>query len=254
MQGIFTILSQDKFLFILQLCPLSNSNFEGRSVVVTAPENWYGADTVSFYVMDSGGLSDTTEIIISVALVNNPPVISGFPDSVIFRADSSVILNLNEYVTDVGDPDLTLHWSVVQNDSVIVSINDTTNVAVLSSPLSRSGWKTLIFTVMDSSFASDSDTLLIHVTPYVGISVEEGPQIPKVYSLFQNYPDPFNPITTIKYGLPKGSKVTLKIFNILGQEVTISINLPVTTRLTGMLLVIHQESIFIKFKRGSFRR
>jgi hypothetical protein len=39
------------------------------------------------------------------------------------------------------------------------------------------------------------------------------------YSLSQNYPNPFNPITTFKYSLKKDSWVTIRIFNILGQEV-----------------------------------
>jgi photosystem II stability/assembly factor-like uncharacterized protein len=40
------------------------------------------------------------------------------------------------------------------------------------------------------------------------------------YRLYQNYPNPFNPVTTIEFDLPKSAKVTLKIFNILGEEVT----------------------------------
>jgi hypothetical protein len=43
--------------------------------------------------------------------------------------------------------------------------------------------------------------------------------IPRHYSLYQNYPNPFNPITTIEFALPKTSNVSLKIFNILGEEV-----------------------------------
>ena len=47
----------------------------------------------------------------------------------------------------------------------------------------------------------------------------KGNQIPVKYKLFQNYPNPFNPETTIKFGIPKTSKITLTIYNILGQEI-----------------------------------
>lgn len=45
------------------------------------------------------------------------------------------------------------------------------------------------------------------------------PQVlPDVYALYQNYPNPFNPTTTIEFDLPSDAFVTLKIYNILGQE------------------------------------
>lgn len=48
--------------------------------------------------------------------------------------------------------------------------------------------------------------------------------LPKRYRLYQNYPNPFNATTTIKYLLPKSSIVTLKIFNLAGQEIQTLVN------------------------------
>ena len=44
--------------------------------------------------------------------------------------------------------------------------------------------------------------------------------IPSHYSLEQNYPNPFNPTTTIRFETGKANDVSLKLYNILGQEVT----------------------------------
>jgi hypothetical protein len=57
----------------------------------------------------------------------------------------------------------------------------------------------------------------------VGIKNEK-PGVPVSFKLDQNYPNPFNPSTTINYSIPKESMVTLKIFNILGQEVKTLVN------------------------------
>ncbi|MBU2444638.1 MAG: T9SS type A sorting domain-containing protein [Bacteroidetes bacterium] len=43
--------------------------------------------------------------------------------------------------------------------------------------------------------------------------------IPLDYNLYQNYPNPFNPVSVISYQLPVSSRVTLKVYDILGSEI-----------------------------------
>jgi hypothetical protein len=53
-----------------------------------------------------------------------------------------------------------------------------------------------------------------------GISEE----LPDKYTLSQNYPNPFNPVTTINYTLKENTFVSLKIYNLMGQEIAALIN------------------------------
>ena len=54
-------------------------------------------------------------------------------------------------------------------------------------------------------------------TPALEKSV--GDEIPQNFDLSNNYPNPFNPSTTIEYALPAAGQVTIKVYNSLGQEV-----------------------------------
>ena len=54
-----------------------------------------------------------------------------------------------------------------------------------------------------------------------GVTTIDKPNITlKYFTLYQNYPNPFNPITTIKYTLLKSTKISIKIFDNLGREIT----------------------------------
>ena len=53
----------------------------------------------------------------------------------------------------------------------------------------------------------------------ITLNVKNETVLPNIYSLEQNYPNPFNPSTMINYQLPKESKVTITIYNMIGQMV-----------------------------------
>jgi choice-of-anchor B domain-containing protein len=67
--------------------------------------------------------------------------------------------------------------------------------------------------------ASDRQTGLYVLRPNISITgINNNNNAPINYSLEQNYPNPFNPSTTIKYSLPKGTHVSLKVYDIVGKE------------------------------------
>ena len=57
----------------------------------------------------------------------------------------------------------------------------------------------------------------------VGVEEEEN-LLPAEFTLYQNYPNPFNPETTIKFDIPESDFVTLKIYDVLGNEIKTLVN------------------------------
>jgi hypothetical protein len=57
-----------------------------------------------------------------------------------------------------------------------------------------------------------------------GVEDEEEGFLPASFTLGQNYPNPFNPSTMITFSLPTQSRVTIEVFNVLGQKVATLVN------------------------------
>lgn len=54
--------------------------------------------------------------------------------------------------------------------------------------------------------------------------VIEVPDIPTQFALYENYPNPFNPSTTVQYALPREAHVRITVFNVLGQRVALLVD------------------------------
>jgi hypothetical protein len=75
---------------------------------------------------------------------------------------------------------------------------------------------------IDKKYSRDSGTgsgiELIKIMNYT--DVEKELNLPRGYSLSQNYPNPFNPSTTITYSIPNNSRVIIKVYDVIGKEIS----------------------------------
>jgi len=69
-------------------------------------------------------------------------------------------------------------------------------------------------------FAATANGAILKVTDVVTEVNSVNILVPDQYNLEQNYPNPFNPTTTINFSIPTSSRVTLKVYDALGKEVT----------------------------------
>lgn len=88
----------------------------------------------------------------------------------------------------------------------------------------------MVFTDENTAWILFGKGIIYKITNYSGITsvVEDG--LPEPYQLSQNYPNPFNPTTIISYSLPEQTRVTIKIYDIIGKEVKTLVN---TTKNAG---------------------
>ena len=196
----------------------------GKIIRGTVPSNCQNS---SFQVIVSDNhpvtpLTDTLMVSVYVEQVNDPPVFNvSFPNPSFQDPDTiRWTLALDDYADDPDNPDTELSWTyaLVDSQNVSVSINPVNHHASIIAFNMASRFK-IAFKVTDPQLASASDTLVIGVV-ITSVAQSFSP-IPEDWSLSPNMPNPFNPVTTIRYGILKTGHVRLTIHNMRGQTVAI---------------------------------
>ena len=77
--------------------------------------------------------------------------------------------------------------------------------------------------VTDGNTVLASNSVFNFSTPIL-TSIEPGSGLPNRFELAQNFPNPFNPVTRIRFGLPNSADIRLSVYNALGQEVMVLVS------------------------------
>lgn len=128
-------------------------------------------------------------------------------------------------VSELGD---NVTFSLQNAPSFVTLVSDS---IVRVDPVSDQQYRSLYFQAIAEDGAGRKDTFFYHIVnpskpfnPPTGIENEITNITPEDFKLEQNYPNPFNPATTISYALPQAGFVTIKIYDMLGNEVQTLVN------------------------------
>ncbi len=191
------------------------------------------------------GITDTTKTLTDltnytayyfrVTAVDVADNVSGYSDGVSATpVDLTAPLAPQNLVAVGGDGEVTLTWQsnsegdfsryyiyggttpipVTVIDST-VSITDTT--LTLTDLINDTAYWYRV-TAVDTSGNESGYSNEVLATPYV-LALDELQGVPTEFALHQNHPNPFNPITTLRFDLPEATDVVLVIYDLLGQEV-----------------------------------
>jgi hypothetical protein len=184
-----------------------------------AGQNWYGMDTLQISVTDFGNYTRSSDFVVSVHSVNDPPVIIDLPDSITIEYQSSYSFNVWSIVEDVESHDSLLTYKFwFTTDSISTNFEEGSGHVELT-PSGDIVSTTLFLQVSDDSSASVLDSLMINIENVSGVHDVTTSGVPENFVLMQNFPNPFNPVTTIIFGLPISSDIILEIYDIVGRKI-----------------------------------
>jgi hypothetical protein len=186
-------------------------------------------ESVGIRIWDGSSLS-----IVNSIIWDNPPFEIGVINSRSIMIMNSLLKGSRSGI-HVFSGEINLDWREGNIDTVPMFVDKTNGDYRLNegSPCIDAGIQDTFLV-----YNNGQDTIYIPPLDYIGsapdigayeygnpLTIEEETiKFPITYTLCQNYPNPFNSSTTIEFDLPKASEVILKVFNILGEEVTILVS------------------------------
>ena len=212
------------------------STFSGSSLTLLPDPNWNGQSTITV-IADDKYSYDTTSFTLTVTPVQDPPSafewISSASDTIAIDStnlDSTYSLEWSASTDVDGEPiNYFVYAKVGIYPEVEIYDGTSTSASLAYQEILEGVFEGLIVngaTIRLNVKATDGiDTLdvtgenrVLYVNRYDYLSVEnEG--LPTEFALHENYPNPFNPSTTLRFDLPYSSDVNLTIYNMLGQKV-----------------------------------
>jgi len=133
-----------------------------------------------------------------------------------------ILLDPAYYNTQTGDGEIICQYKkVTEAGSITIGIENNSEDVGLQYVFDEQ------YALTASELADDFAIKFTTNAPTV-VSVEDELNteniLPDEYALEQNYPNPFNPTTKIKYSIPQSSKVVIKVYDVLGNEITTLVN------------------------------
>ena len=138
----------------------------GEKLILSAPVDWVGSETIQLQVADAGGLTATGLLTVHV-VPSLPPSLVNAPSRLGMIGGDRIVVDLNEAVVDPDDPDELLVWTASGNEQLFVNINRS-GAARIEAAAGFSGIETVTFTVADPTGETASFDLLVFAAPAGG--------------------------------------------------------------------------------------
>ncbi|NQV30696.1 MAG: T9SS type A sorting domain-containing protein [Candidatus Marinimicrobia bacterium] len=226
----FDILSNDTYDRSLAMAvsfpnaPVHGILFENLDQTFTylSDLNFFGLDSFQYRVSHAYG-ADSAWAQINVTPIDDP--LGDFhliypPDASLFEYGSNSNQNFSWGTPGDDDGDPISYTLYVFNDGAMDTsfISTDTTLEVNIEDLQRDSWLDWFVIAYDGwGWTASTDTFSIQVSSLVYIIPR--PQFPETFLMHQNFPNPFNPITNIDYGLAELGDVSVTIYDITGQIV-----------------------------------